>query len=482
MSITRKFIFFGAFFLAIFWSACKDDFDNYSANPNDRLSFSVDTLRFDTILSTINTSVNAFMVYNRNKKPLLISSIRLRNADAGGYKINVDGRAGASFQDVEIRVNDSLYVFVDIKPKENGINQLLLITDYIDFTTNGVQQSVVLEAHTQDVTIWKGLTIFSDTILTGEKPCLIYDSLVIAESASVKVEAGATWFMHAKAEIIVKGRLQLLGTLEKPVTIRGDRMDRLVGVSYDLIPGQWGGIRIDSTSFNNVFEHARIRNAYYGLDLRPSEPDESKLFLKNVVLTNCKGTLVNSVNCRFTAENCEFSNARGALLDLMGGDYEFTHCTLANYYGSPAELGWGSTNNETVILSTTEDYPSEEAIFRNTIIWGSKANGSSGIRINPHETGAITFRFDHCLLPDEGEDDNDFIQCIWNKNPKFVDIDYVKNNQYEFFYDFRLDSISPARNAADPVYSIKLPYDLNGVDRFADGEPDLGAYEWRIEN
>jgi hypothetical protein len=368
---------------------------------------------------------------------------------------------------------------VDIKPKENGTNQLLLITDYIDFTTNGVQQSIVLEAHTQDVTIWKGLTIFSDTILTGEKPCLIYDSLVIAEGASVEVEAGATWFMHAKAEIIVKGRLQLLGTLEKPVTIRGDRMDRLVGVSYDLIPGQWGGICIDSTSFNNVFEHARIRNADYGINLRPSVHGESKLLMKNAVLTNCKGALIYSVNCRFTAENCEFSNARGALLDLIGGDYEFTHCTLANYYGSPAELGWGSTNNETVILSTTEDYPSEQAIFRNTIIWGSKANGSSGIRINPHETGAITFRFDHCLLPDEGEDDNDFIQCIWNKNPKFVDTDYVKNNQYEFFYDFRLDSISPARNVADPVYSIKLPYDLNGVDRFADGEPDLGAYEWR---
>jgi hypothetical protein len=444
------------------------------------------------------------MVYNKNSKPLLISSIRLKNAGESGFKINVDGMAGIDFKEVEIRANDSLYVLVDIKPKETGENQPAIITDYIEFITNGQQQNVVLEAFSQDVAVWRGLTISSDYIIDSPKPFLIYDSLVIDEGVAVDVKEGITFYMDRNAEIIVKGTLRIKGTLENPVVFRGSRMDEMVGVPYDLIPGQWGGFRFTSTSFNNEIEYARIRNGNFGMKFEPSEPSESKMKMRNVVLTNFKGTLIEAVNCRINAENCEFSNSRKALLDLTGGYYSFTHCTIANYYASYTEAGWGNSDNETILLSnaywdkTVEEtpdtvyYPIEQAGFYNTIVWGMKDQSSSKIKLEESDKSFIRYYFENCLINADAENDDVnnpdivpmVVNCIINKNPEFVDTNPEKNNedQPEFFYDFRIDSISPARNVANRNIAGQILYDLNGIDRFGDEGPDIGAYEWRTKN
>jgi hypothetical protein len=465
---------------------CNDDFDNYSTSPGDVLSFSTDTLRFDTVLTTINTPVNAFMIYNKNKKPLLIAEIALRNAGKSGFKINVDGVSGNSFRDVEIRANDSLYVLVDIKPKETGDNQPVVITDYVDFTTNGIRQTVLLEAHCQDVVILKDVLLSSNTVLDSPKPYLVYDSLVIAPGVTVDVAAGTTFFMHANASIIVKGTLRINGTLEEPVTIRGDRMDWLLPtIPYDRVPGQWGNaggsIRFDSLSYHNVFEYAYIRNGINGLLFERSEPSELKMTLKNVVLTNFRGELIRATNCRIIAENCEFSNSQQSLLYLIGGNYSFTHCTMANCYLSGTESGWGNSDNETVTLSTDHWVNSQtyelQADFKNTIIWGFKSNSSSEIRVEKDPKVPLSYQFRNCLLPGKAVMDEHFVNCLWDKDPKFS----VTDGNIAL-YDFRLDSISPARNAADPVISELFPYDIKGIDRFSDEGPDIGGYEWRMKS
>jgi hypothetical protein len=159
--------------LATNFFACKDDFENYSSNPQDLLSFSIDTLSFDTVLTTVNSPVFAFRVYNKNLKPLLISSIRLAEGMNSDFKINVDGMAGSSFENVEILAKDSLLVLVDLKPKENGKSMPAFITDYVIFETHNIQQKVVLEAYGQDVYTLRGRIISTDSILDNQKPYLI---------------------------------------------------------------------------------------------------------------------------------------------------------------------------------------------------------------------------------------------------------------------------------------------------------------------
>ena len=46
------------------------------------------------------------------------------------------------------------------------------------------------------------------------------------------------------------------------------------------------------------------------------------------------------------------------------------------------------------------------------------------------------------------------------------------------YFDFSLDSISPARNIAEVSTASRYTLDLNGKSRFVDGQPDAGCYEW----
>ena len=110
-----------------------------------------------------------FMIYNRNDQPLLISEIMLASGEETGFRINVDGRKGDHFQNVRIQADDSLYVFVEVTVNPNASNQPLLVDDSIIFTTNGVKQSVRLEAYGQNVNLYKnGLILTQDTHFTAD--------------------------------------------------------------------------------------------------------------------------------------------------------------------------------------------------------------------------------------------------------------------------------------------------------------------------
>ncbi|MDL2223319.1 hypothetical protein LJB98_04380 [Bacteroidales bacterium OttesenSCG-928-M11] len=471
--------------------ACDDGFDDYSTNPNDTLTFSVDTLCFDTLLTTINTPTASFKVYNKNKKDILISSIQLKEYAESGFRINVDGLAGDSFENIEIRSKDSLYVFVEAKLSETGVNAPVEIEDMIEFVTNTVSQSVCLKAYAQDAVIWKGVIIEEDTSLSNEKPYLLYDSLFIKEGITLTIPEGTTLYMHGKTNILVDGCLQIKGTADRPVLIRGDRFDNIfTNASYDLVPGQWGSIRFSSTSYNNTIEYANIRNGTNALLFDPSEVSSSKLSIRNTVIKNFKGYIMYAVNCDISAENCEFSNSLNALVTLIGGRYSFVHCTMANHYLSSKEAGWGISNDETLILSNkyylegSADsvlYPIERADFKNVLIWGSKPiNGSSRIRINEHEKSSMSYFFLNCLFPNKGTNDNDFVDCIWDTDPLFSKSSPGKGEDEDYLqYDFSLSVESPARNKGDLPTAVNLPIDINGVSRFLDEGPDIGAYEFR---
>lgn len=487
---THFFFFLSITLLFTGLVSCSDPFENYSKSPGDILSFSSDTIRFDTVLTTVNSPVRLLMVYNRNDDPLLISSVSLEKGGTTGFKINVDGQSGSLFTDVEIRAKDSLYVLIDIKPLENGLDELTSLSDQILFVTNGVTQKVVLDAWGQDVFLWKGKTFASDTVIRRTKPFLIRDSLVVEENVTLEVQEGVTFYMDNDAELIVRGCLKLQGAPENPVTIRASRTDNLFAdLSYDQIPGQWNGILFASTSFGNEFNHARIRNGRSGLLLEASESQEEKLRMSNTVLTNFSGYLIRSVNCRLRAENCELSNSRFALLNLTGGDYEFTHCTLANYMPSSPESGWANSNNETVYLSDTyypgglDDEGEPKSViypmdirFYNSIVWG-KAGERSYVTISEKEEGSIRYYFGNCLITNREDEKNFpkdqefFVNCLFNKDPRFR----LTNG---FRFDFRLDEESPAIQAADSLLSMGVPVDMNGIGRFDEQGPDIGAYEY----
>ena len=469
--------------------------DDFSTNPNHRLNFSVDTLSFDTIFSSIGSTTKQFLVYNPNNEALQIESIVLANAGKSGFRINVDGRKGDSFHGIDIWKKDSLYISVEITINPHGANQPLIVEDSILFLTNGVRQSVLLQAYGQDVHLIKGGKVFSnDTILTADLPYLVYDSLIIAEGATVTITEGSTFYMHHNAKLIVSGTVKAKGTQEKPVVFRGDRLDYIptqeLLLSYDLIPGQWGGVFFNSTSFENEFDYVIVRNGISGLVFCESVPERLKIQINNSQITNMDTTLLMAVNCHIEAVNSEFSNSSKPIVALIGGKYQFTHCTFANY----KRLGRNREPNSPCLLLANQmenanglSFSLRQAYFDNCIVDGSFSADStqqysgeiSFVSNEPDKTGndeTFNYRFRSCLIKTARMDSDRFVQCLFVNSPTYLKTG-LKEDSYA--YDFRLANESAGIGSADRTISEQYPVDRYGVNRLTSPTgPSVGAYEY----
>lgn len=476
--------------------------ENYSTNPNHRLSFSTDTLSFDTVFTTVGSATKQLMVYNHNNEPLNIERIIQASPSTSGFRINVDGRKGDNFDNIRIAANDSMYVFVEVTVNPNGKDQPLLIQDSIQFSYNSVKQTVLLEACGQDVKLIKGGQTFSeDTRLTAERPYLIYDSLTIGNGVTAEIEEGTIFYMHDKAKIIVEGTIVANGSLEKPIIFRGDRLDFILNdlLPYDRTPGQWEGIVFKNESFGNVFNHVIVRNGNNGIFCEPSEPENSKLKINNSQITNMDGNLFTAINCNVEAANSEFTNATGDVMMLVGGKYDFTHCTIANYMSlkSRHSLSQDGESSQTLRLwdnvtvgNTAGVYMLLQANFNNCIIDGSHraANNledgelqiSFGDKYTLRSTGP-SYLFNHCVIKLQQMDDAGFNDVIFVTENDENKIEYrmTGGERNKYMYDFRPDKeTTPGVGKADLFVTQKYPVDRYGVNRLANNGPDVGAYEY----
>lgn len=447
------------------FTACIDD--SFTTSPNDVLTFSTDTIDFDTIFTAEGTSTRTLKVYNRSNKSLLISSIKLGKEGHSGYIVNVDGLSGTTFTDTEIRGNDSLYIYVMANVAESGKNEVEEARDSLVFVTNGVTQHVKLLAKTQDAKRMRGLTIYNDTLLTAEKPFIVYDSLVVAPNATLSIEPGAVLHFHNGASLNVYGRLVAEGEPGRRVTLRGDRLDRMFAdLPYDSLAGQWGGIRFHEGSFDNRLTHACVRGMTWGIVCDSTDLSRTTLTIHNSIIHNSTANLVEIQCNRVKITNSELSDAGASVLWLHKGVVDLTHCTLANYYFYDIIKG--------AIVHTAE---CEKLIewgvhlhLNNCLIAGNSSPVAEG-----DFTGSDVV-LNSCLIAGvEGSDDANFIHTMWNGEPKFWLID-----KETYQYDYRLGSPeSSAINwGAVAFVGDSTSSDMYGVAR--SGSIDVGAYQYTV--
>ena len=261
-----------------------------------------------------------------------ISSIKVAGNPNGRFYINVDGVKGEEFHDVDIRGGDSIFVFVECKVNESNAEEPLAVKDSIIFVTNGVKQHVLLTAWGQDVVTIHGDTIREDLHLTADRPYVIYDTLVVAEDVTLTVDPGAQLLFHKGAMLRVYGRMLAVGTAEYPITLRGDRMDNVVGdISFDIMPGQWGGVVFGYGSYDNEWAYVTMKSSEIGMHCSSTDPDQRTLHLLNCVLRNSSTSVLTSLNAQIFAEGTEFSDCADGVVHFIGGNVRLVNCTLANY-------------------------------------------------------------------------------------------------------------------------------------------------------
>lgn len=474
MKSLRRFILTAIALFSLIVTSCISD--KISTSSSDILTFSREKVEFDTVFTDLGTPTARLIVSNHAKNAINITSIRLRKPDSA-FSINVDGVSGKTFNDVEIRGRDSIYVFIECYIPADQSNKPFLIEDELEFVTNGVTQTVLLEAYGRNVTRLKDVILESDTRLTAERPYIIFGSLVVSPGVKLTIEPGAQILFHDEAELIVHGTLEAVGEPEKMIDLRGDRLDNVLpDVGYDILAGQWNGVTFTPSSFGNRMEYVDMRSTVNGITVDGIESENTladltqcRLLLRNSWLHNSQSSVLTSRYAKVDAYGVCFSESADAVVSLTGGDHTFVQCTIANnylfaaisqpllslYYCLPGEQ-----------LDRPDDpNPLMKASFENSIIYGLAADLNVG-----DFTGSDVY-LRNVSLKSSGTDDDHFISCLWECDPLFLTI------RPDYIFDYRVAPDSPVIGKGNPSFITELSlYDMLGDDRLSDGNPTLGAY------
>lgn len=443
--------------------------DAMTTSPRDVLTFSRDTVSFDTVFTDLGTPTARLIVSNRAKKGINISSIRFRNPDTR-FRMNVDGQSGTEFRDVEIRGKDSIYVFIECCIPETAGNEPTLVEDRLEFVTNGVTQNVLCEAWGQNVTRLRGVTFDRDTRLTTERPYVVFDSLVVAPDVRLSVDPGVKLLFHDKAYMRVEGVLEAVGAPGKMIDMRGDRLDNVLpDVEYDIMAGQWGGIRFGAGSFGNRMEYVDMRSTAYGVQVDScADLSRTKLTLYNSWLHNSQQRVLSVRHAKVDAIGTCFSEAAFATVYLRGGEHDFLQCTFANNYLFSA-ISEPLVMLEDVLPGAEDNsgLPLMKAEFLNCILYGIPAD------LNVEDLTGSQVYFRNCSFKSKITDDDNFLNCLGDTDPMFLTI------RPEYYFNYRLGNDSPVKEAGNPEFVTPAARtDMDGVDRLKSGNPSLGAYQY----
>ena len=471
----------------VFTFSCRKD--KISTDSSDMLSFSTDTVMFDTVFATIGSTTQRLKLYNNSNNTINISSIYLDGGANSQFRINVDGVSGNSHSDVEIEGHDSLFVFVEVTIDPNSILSPFVVEDKINFITNGNHQNVHLVAWGQNAHYFtpknfvSGLPNYTcldgdcgngnppiNTTWINDKPYVIYGFLVIDSLDKLTIDPGVRVHLHNNSGIWVykDGNIQVNGTQADPVTFQGTRLE----YAWQDVPGQWDRIWINEGSVDNVFNYAIIKNAFIGIQAEtlpfyPSSPTSSNtLRLNGCVIHNNSAVGILATNYKITDTNSVITNSgQYNLLVKGGGDYQFNHTTLADYWseGTRQSSSVYLQNYYTDINGATQVRDITAANFNNSIIHGDQDVEFDYDVLAP---GSINFTFDHCILKTTNSTSGgNYINMIVNPSGTiFVD---------KSLHDYHLTAGSPAINAGF-VSGVTTDHDGNTRD----AQPDLGAYEY----
>ena len=464
--------------------ACKKE---HQINPDSKLklSFSADTVLFDTVFTSLGSATHQLRIYNNHADDLKISSIRLLGGESSPYRINLDGENATEFYDKIIPANDSLFSFLRVTINPNDLNTPFVVEDELEFITNGNTQTVKLLAWGQNANYIVGdkvtgaiagkYKIVADslqtTVWTPERPYVIYGYALINSYGTLRIEAGTKVYCHQGSGIFAwsDGQLIIDGTAEAPVIIQGDRLEAY----YNDTPGQWDQIMLmdGRAGADHRISHAIIRNGFIGINCQSAlKVTECALRIDNTIIENQSAYGLYSILYPVEAKNFVIANCGTTNFWAFGGDYRLLHGTIANYWN-------GNEHKDNIgmqLLNYATDSQSGELFYypiniemSNCIVYGTQEDEFK-TSFSPEVDS--TFLLDHCLIKTGKYTGNmaGFSHCLFNYDPFFADI---RTN------DLHIDSIaSPVIGTGNPIIANELPYDLDGVNRL--GAPDMGAYQF----
>ncbi len=449
--------------LALFFVSCRKD--SFITSADARLNTNTDTLKYDTVFVTAGSTYRVLKIFNDNDQKLRLSSLRLMGGTSSPYKMNVDGTIGTQFTNLELEANDSLYVFVqvNINPATGGLP--FVIRDSIMIDYNGNTKKVQLEAWGQNAHFYRDRVITAAETWNNDLPYVILGSLTVNANQTLTINKGCRIYVHADAPIVVNGTLLVNGLKDTAdrVYFTGDRLDE----PYKDYPASWPGIFFQPTAKDNVLNYAVVKNAFQAIGVSDPSPNANpKLTLNECIIENAYDAGVIALNSSVRARNCLITNCGKNVFLAKGGNYQFTHCTVVTYANRFIEHKDPVLTVSNFANGTAADL---NAVFRNSIFWGEGGLLNDEVAVFKSGNTVFNVNFDYNLWKVQTTPSNiTSNQIITNLAPLFDSI-----NTSRHYYDFRLQSASPAINKG---VNAGVTTDLDGKPRPI-GLPDLGCFE-----
>ena len=490
--------------LLVFITSCKKDLVN--TDPSAKLAFSTDTLAFDTVFTQMGSATHRFMIYNRNSDAIIVSNITLKSGSNSNFRLNVNGQSGTDFTDLEIKGNDSVFVFAEVTIDPNNTTNPFVIFDEVVFKTNGNSQSVVLSAWGQNAYYYKpnlfinGLPPISHVSdypqyypvgsvidLPNDKPHVIFGFLMIDSAITLNIKPGTQLHFFDQAGMwAYRGSvLNVNGSLGNEVVFQGTRLEEY----YDDQPGQWDRIILNEGPSDHTFNNVLIKNAFIGIQAEEFYLDgvpelaSNSVKLYNTKIQNSAGLAMLVRNHNIIADNVLLANSGNILLAIQGaGKHQFLHTTIANFWR------FGTRSDETVYLTNYFTLPSSnggqlevigdlDVTFSNSIIYGTN---DEELLTDSLPSADFKYLFQNCVIRTEKDTldvglQGKFKNLVLNptgpsgdkyNNPLFVD---------PYTDDFLLHDSSRAIDFGNLILTDTLLNDLKGDPRGT--LPDLGSYE-----
>jgi hypothetical protein len=481
-------------------SSCRKDFSTIPSFGS--LEFSKDTVFLDTIFTNIGSATYNLKVFNRGNKSITIPSIKLENGVTSNYRLNVDGIPGKEFNDIDILAKDSIFVFVETTIDFNSISNPLYI-DRILFDNGNNQQDVDLVTLVQDANfIYPGkdaitmkidsLTLdgqpttikgrfLSDTELTftNSKPTVIYGYAAVAGNKTLNINAGSKVYFHNNSGLIIddKATLNVNGTLTEKVIFEGDRLEN----GFSKVPGQWGTIWMRAGSVDNTISHAQIKNGIIGILIDSiGNTNTPTLKLDNTEIYNHSNFGILARETNIEAHNVVIGSAgQASLAATIGGTYNFTHSTFANFWNNGIrQLPSVLVNNFFVYQNAngqeiTETRDLNAANFTNCIFDG---NNNIEFVLDKVDGSIFNYNISNCMITFED---------LSNSFAGVTELDFLNNSNYQNIIlngssDFRNSQnedfiIGKSSNAINKGKNTVFNIDILGKDR--SNAPDIGAYQ-----
>ncbi|MEZ5046867.1 MAG: hypothetical protein R2831_07730 [Chitinophagaceae bacterium] len=436
------------------------------------LSFSVDTLRFDTLFTTMGSVTRSFKIYNDNKQAVRINQIRLENGQQSAYRMNIDGVATQAIQNVEIAPNDSIYVFVAITIDPTSATNPFIVQDKVLITLNENTSEIPLEAFGQDAHYIVGEILDSQTWI-NDKPYVIIHSALVDTNAVLTIQKGCRIYMHQDSKLYVAGTLNVFGTKTDSVIFQGDRLDRDY-FGYKDYPGEWRGIDFLNTGWQSIMNYCIVKNAGISDAAILVRPPDKNLGVANMLeMNNC--TIANSasygvlcINSKVLMNNCLVHTCGlQSVAMIEGGDYRMNFCTIATYGG----IGINHAQQPSVAILNYRDTSltgytgaNLNLIMNNCVVDGSLEDE---IVLAKKNNWTFSVSINHCAFKRKTALDNALVSpvnTLFNVQPQFKD--YAK-------WDFHIEATSALKGAG-----ISVPIvieDMDGIPR--PNPPSIGCYE-----